>query len=189
MVLIKHRLDNVESNALWSICMYTYLRNIGPHFFMVSFFSQKLECWQWTSMAFSLLLTRVISCDLDPQERLDIIILFCPPSFISMVANFAQQFLRKGIMEPTLLDVFDCPLTWSCPQVFKSGLGMRLCEGRFDKEFFFHAEIFGISKLFQTHKSFWHRFKTNSFWRNSSDSYGEVIRSDENVLFCFWWKI
>jgi hypothetical protein len=44
-VMMKHRYDNVENNALWSICMYTYLRNIGPHFFMVSFFSQKLKCW------------------------------------------------------------------------------------------------------------------------------------------------
>jgi hypothetical protein len=26
-----------------------------------------------------------------------------------MVANFARQFLRKGIMEPALPDVFDCP--------------------------------------------------------------------------------
>ena len=39
-VMMKHRSDNVESNALWSICMYTYLRNIGSHFFMVSFFSK-----------------------------------------------------------------------------------------------------------------------------------------------------
>ena len=55
--------------------------------------------------------------------------------------------------------------------------------------FFFPMQKFGIPKLFQTQKSFWHRFKANSFWKNSSDSYGEVIRSDENVLFCFWWKI
>jgi len=30
--MVKHRSDNVESNALWSICIYTYLRNIGPPF-------------------------------------------------------------------------------------------------------------------------------------------------------------
>jgi len=34
-------------------------------------------------------------------------------------------------MEPALPDVFDCPLAWSCPQVFKSCLGMRICERRF----------------------------------------------------------
>jgi len=80
-------------------------------------------------------------------------------------------FLRKGIMGPALPRVFDCPPAWSCPQVFNSGLGMRLCEGRFDKELF-SCRNFRISKLFQTQKSFWHRFKANLFWRNSSDSYG-----------------
>jgi len=97
-------------------------------------------------------------------------------------------FLWKGIMEPTLSRVFDCPPAWSCPEVLNAGLGMRLCEGRFDKELF-TCIIFGISKLFQTQKSFWNRFKANSFWRNSSDSYKEVFRSDENSLFCFWWKM
>jgi hypothetical protein len=59
----------------------------------------------------------------------------------------------------------------------------------FDKELFSCIIFFfGISKLFQTQKSFWHRFKANSFWRNSSDYYGEVFRCDENVLFCFWRK-
>ena len=40
MVVMKHQFDNVESNALWSICMYvfvTYLGNIGPPF-VVNFF-------------------------------------------------------------------------------------------------------------------------------------------------------
>ena len=90
-------------------------------------------------------------------------------------------------MESALPDVFDCPLAWSCPPVFNSGLGLRLCEGRFDKELF-SCRIFGISKLFQTQKSFWHRFKANSFRRNSSDSYGEVFRRDEN-FFLFWFLV
>jgi len=80
---------------------------------------------------FSLLLTRVISCDIDPWERLDIIILLCPPPFYLKGCQFCPMFLRKGIMEPALPDVFDCPLAWSCPQVFKLGLGMRLYERRF----------------------------------------------------------
>ena len=98
-------------------------------------------------------------------------------------------FLRRGIMEPTVPCIFICPPDWSCPQVFNSGLGMRLYEEDlvFDKELF-SCRIFGISKLFQTQKSFWHPFKANSFWRNSSDSYEEVFRSDENSLFCFCWK-
>jgi len=96
-------------------------------------------------------------------------------------------FLRKEIMERTLQCIFYCPPAWSCPLVFNSGLGMRLYEGRFDNELF-SCRIFGISKLFQTQKSFWHWFKANSFWRNSSDSYEDVFKSDENSLFCFWWK-
>jgi hypothetical protein len=48
----------------------------------------------------------------------------------------------------------------------------------------FSCRNFGISKLFQTQKSFWHWFKANSFWRNSSDSYEDVFRCDEN-FFCF----
>jgi len=71
-------------------------------------------------------------------------------------------FLRKGIMKPALPGVFYCPPVWSCLQVFNSGLGMRLCEGRFDKQLF-SCRNFGISKLFQTKKSFWSRFKANSF--------------------------
>ena len=46
----------------------------------------------------------------------------------------------------------------------------------------FSCRIFGISKLFHEQKLFWHRFKADSFWRNSSDSYGEVFRCDENFL-------
>jgi len=50
----------------------------------------------------------------------------------------------------------------------------------------FSCRIFGISKLFLKQKSFWHRFKADSFWRNSNDSYGEVFRCDENFLFWFF---
>jgi len=31
-LMVKHRLINVENNALWLICTYTYLRNICPFF-------------------------------------------------------------------------------------------------------------------------------------------------------------
>jgi hypothetical protein len=96
-------------------------------------------------------------------------------------------FSMKGIMEPALLGDFDCPPAWSYPQVFNSGWGWGYMKKGlvFDKELF-SCRIFGISKLFQTQKSFWHRFKANSFWRNSSDSYGEVFRCDENFLFWFF---
>ena len=44
-LMVKHRYVNVEGNALWLIWMYTYLRNIGPLFFMESYVSQKFESW------------------------------------------------------------------------------------------------------------------------------------------------
>ena len=53
---------------------------------------------------------------------------------------------------------------------------------------YFHAEFLEFQKLFQTQKSFWCLFKANSFWRNSSDSYGEVFRSDGTFGFDFGEK-
>ena len=179
---MKHRSDNVESKALWLICMYTYLIwNVGPHFFMVCFFFSKVGVLAVNFHGFSLMLARVISCDFWPLGKT----WYHHTSLSS--ASLSQRL-------PILLDIFleweswsqpyhmflYCPIAWSCPQVFNSGLGMRLCEGRFDKEVISCRIVFGIPKLFQTQKSFWHRFKANSFWRNSSASYGEVIRTDEN---------
>jgi len=181
-------LSMMKTMHLWFICTYTYLRNIGP---ISSWCLSFLKSWSVGSKLRWLFL----SCLLESS----LVILTSGKGFISsyfFVFHLLSQglpilpgiFLIKGIMKPTLPGVFDCPPAWSCPQVFNSGLGMRLCEGRFDKELF-SCRNFGISKLFQTQKSFWHRFKANLFWRNSSDSYREVFRSDENFLFWFWWKI
>ena len=92
---------------------------------------------------------------------------------------FVLQHLSQGLITPQLDHA---------PQMFNSGLKMRLCEGRFDNEFFSNW-IFGISKLFQTQKSFWSRFKTNSFWRNSSDSYGEVLEVMKAFYLAFGLKM
>ena len=93
-------------------------------------------------------------------------------------------------MEPALPDIFFyCSLAWSCPQVFNSGLGMRLCEGRFHKEFFFFAGFLEFQSYSRHRNHFDIGSKQTHSEKNSSDSYGEVIRSDENFLFCFWWKI
>ena len=81
-----------EKNVLWVIWMYTYLRNIGPHFFMVSFFSLK-SCSIGSKLRWlPLLLTRVTSCDLDLWEGFDVIIHLCPSPIISRVTNFARHF-------------------------------------------------------------------------------------------------
>jgi len=124
-------------------------------------------------MTFSLLLTRVISFNLDLWEGLDIIILIYLSPFISRVVNFAQHFFleRESWSQPyhefLIAPQFDhapkCSIrVWGWGYV-KEGL-TRSC---------FHAEILEFQK------SFWHWFKANSFWRNSSDFYGEVFRSDE----------
>ena len=103
----------------------------------------------------------------------------CPQIFIWRI------IISQEIMEPTLCALLNCPFVWSCSQVFRSGLRIRLCEGRFDKELF-SCRILGISKLFQTQKSFWHQFRTNSFWKkNSSDSYWEVSEVMKTLFFCF----
>jgi len=152
---------------------------------MESFFSQKFESWSQTSMAFSLLLTRVIFCDLDLWEGFDIIILFYPPTFISRVINSAQHFvfLERESWSQSYYAFLDCPPAWSCPTSVQIGfyLGMRLCDKRFDKELF-SCINFGLSKLSQTQKSFRHRFKANSLWRNSIDSYRHVFRSDKKFV-------
>ena len=67
--------------------------------------------------------------------------------------------------------------------MFNSGLGMRLCEGRFDKEFFFHAEFLE----FQSYSR--HR---NYFDIDSKQTHSEEIQvipmerlSEVMKTFCF----
>jgi hypothetical protein len=111
--------------------------------------------------------------------------------FISRVAKFARWFLRKGIMEPALPDVFDCPLAWSCTQVFNSGLGMRLYEGRFGylqgvvfMQNFWNFKAFPQTEIILT--SIQSRLILKKFkwflWR------GFQMWSKRFVLI-FWWKI
>jgi hypothetical protein len=91
-VMVRHWYVKDESNVSWSICMYTYLRSVGPLSSWSSLFYMEFSFLHgvlifskvWVSDSklrwlFSLLLTRVISCDIDPWERLDMIILLCPP--------------------------------------------------------------------------------------------------------------
>ena len=108
----------------------------------------------------------------------------CPQIFIWRI------IISQEIMEPTLCALLNCPFVWSCSQVFRSGLRIRLCEGRFDKELF-SCRILGISKLFQTQKSFWHQFRTNSFWKKIQVIPIERFQKWWKPFFCFdfWWKI
>jgi hypothetical protein len=129
-VMVKHQSVNNESKALWSICMYI-LRNIGPSFFMESSFSQKFESCklQWP-FRYCLL---ELSCDLDLSKGLDIIILLCPLTFISRVANSTLHFvfLKRDGINPIMY--FWIATAWSCLLSVRFGFffWMGLCERRF----------------------------------------------------------
>ena len=58
-------------------------------------------------------------------------------------------FLENEYWSQPYQEFFIAPQLDHAPQVFNSILGMRLCEGRFEKELF-SCRNFGISKLFQT---------------------------------------
>ena len=105
------------------------------------------------------------------------------PFYLKGLAILPNSFLERESWSQLYQMVFDCPLAWSCPEVFNSGLGMRLYKGRFDKELF-SCRIFGISKLFQAQKSFWHRFKANSSEEIQvipMERFSEVMKT----YFCF----
>jgi hypothetical protein len=85
-------------------------------------------------------------------------------------------------MEPALPDIFLLLPSFIMPPSVQFGFGDEALRRKVWLGVVFMQKHFGISKLFQTQKSFWHRFKANSFWRNSSDSYWEVFRSDENFV-------
>ena len=116
-------------------------------------------------------------------------------TFISKVTSSALHFVfleRESWSQP-LSCVFGLPPSLIMPPSVQFGfsLRMRLYEGRFGfyKELFSCRIFFWISKLFQTQKSFWHQFKANSFWRNSSDSYVQVFISDEIIFILLLVKM
>ena len=157
----------LKANTLWLICMSTYLRNIGPHFFMMSFFSKKWNVNSKLWWAFHSCLLKSYLVILSSRKGL-------MPSYIFVLHPLSQGlpvlldiFLRKGIMEPTLPCVFDCPPAWSCPPSvqfwFTLGWGyVRVSLGFLYNEMF-SCKIFGTSKLFQPQNLFWHWFKINLF--------------------------
>ena len=157
----------LKANTLGLICMYTYLKNIGPYFFIVSFFSQKWNVDSKLRWPFHSCLLKSHLVILTPGKVL-------MPSYIFVLHPLSQGlpilpniFLRKGILEPALPCVFDCPPAWSCPLnvQFRFSLGwgyVRVSLGFLYNEMF-SCKIFGTSKLFQPQNSFWHWFKTNLF--------------------------
>jgi len=72
---------------------------------------------------FSLLLTRVISCDIDPWERLDIIILLCPPPFYLKGCQICPMFFleRESWSQP--YQMFLIALSLIMPPNIQFGFG------------------------------------------------------------------
>jgi len=138
-----------ESNASWSICMYTYLRNIFPLSSLI-FYLESLSLYSklWWLFRACLLKSHLVdlffiefffslivsfdgfgSCLLKPY----LVILTFEKDTTStyffahnlsewlLALYYISCFLRKGIMEPTLCVLVDCPPIWSCLQVFNLG--------------------------------------------------------------------
>ena len=165
--------------------MYTYLRNIGPHFFMVSFFSLK-SCsvgskLRWLFHFFLLELYLVI---LTSGKGL-------MPSYIFVLHPLSQElpilpdiFLRKGIMETALPCVFDCPPAWSCPPSVQLGFSLGwgyvkvgfLVQWNVFMQNFWNIQVIPITKMILT------LVQNKLVLKNSSDSYGQVSWSDESFL-------
>jgi len=101
---------------------------------MVPFFSQELECLIVSfNVSFrSCLLESPLVILTFGQDMTSTYILSLKP-LSEEISSLTQHFLffRRGIMEPTLCVLVNCSPAWSCPQVFRSGLRMRLGEGRF----------------------------------------------------------
>jgi len=110
-IMVKHRYINVESNALWSICMYTYLRNIGPHFLQwsLSFLkSLSLGSKLWWPSCSRLLESHLVILT---SEKGLISSYFYPPTFISRVVNSTPHFIfleRESWSQPYYA-FLDCP--------------------------------------------------------------------------------
>ena len=132
--MVKHQFVNDESNALWSICMYTYLRIIGPSFLHRVFL-------------FSQVGVLVVNFDGFFTLAYSSHILWSWPlgktwyHHFFFLQHLSQRsptlpyifFFRKGIMEPTLLYIFRLPPSLIMPLSVQFGfsLVMRLHERRF----------------------------------------------------------
>ena len=148
--------------------MYTYLRNIGPHFFMVSFFSLK-SCSIGSKLRwlFHFCLLGLHLMILTSGKGLMSSYIFVLHPLSQELPILPDIFLRTGIMEPALPCVFDCPPAWSCPPSVQLGFSLgwgyvKVSLGFLYNEMF-SCKIFRTSKLFQSQKLFWHWFKINLF--------------------------
>ena len=172
--------------------MYTYLRNIGPHFFMVSlFFLKSCSVGSKLRWLFHFCLLGLHLVILTSRKGLMSSYIFVLHPLSQELPILPDIFLRKGIMETALPCVFDCPPAWSCPSSVQLGFSLgwgyvKVSLGFLYNEMF-SCKIFGTSKLFQSQKWFWYWFKINLFSKIQvipMDRFLEVMKA-----FCFCLKM
>jgi len=153
-VTMRHRSVKDENNAWGSLCMYTYLRNIGPLFFMEFFFSQKFESlivsFDGSFRSYLLESYLVILTSMRGMTSTYFFVHKPLSEGLSASPNIFC-FLRRRIMESALCVLVDCPIVWSCLQVFN--LGFPWGWGYMEEDLVIYKELFsqrtfGISKLF-----------------------------------------
>ena len=95
-------------------------------------------------------------------------------------------FLRKGIMEPALPCVFDCPPAWSSPPSVQLGFSLGWGYVKVSLGFFVQWNVFMQNfwnfQVIPITKSILTLVQNKLVLKNSSDSYGQVSWSDESFL-------
>ena len=193
-VTVRHWSVKDESNASWSICMYTYLRNIGPLFFMEFSFSQKFESLIVSfdgSFCSCLLKSYLVILTSERDHHT------CLPTNLYL----------KGCQLHTISHVFSEEESWSQTYVFwwiasqfdhvsKCSIWVFLGDEAIWKKIWlftrswFHGEFLEFQS-YSKQKSFCCLFKTNLFWKIQAilmDRFAWVLKN-----FCFpfgdvkWW--
>jgi hypothetical protein len=159
--------------------MYTYLRNIGPHFFMVSFFLLKVVVLVVNFDGFSTFSYSSYILWFWPLGRV-----WCRHTSLSSNlylkgCQFCPTFsLEKGIIEQALPCAFGLPPSLIMPPKCSNWVyfGVRLCEGKFGffvqwnafMQNFWNFQVIPTTKIILT------LVQNKLILKNSSDSYWQV---------------
>ena len=164
---MRHRSVMDESNASWLICMYTYLRNIGPLFFMEFLFSQNFEslivCFNG-SFRSCLLKSYLVILTSEGDHH----------------SCFPTTLYLKDCQLCTISHVFLEEESWSQPYVFwwiapqfdhasKCSIWVFLGDEAMWKQIGYLQGVVFMKTFWNfkaiPKKSFWCLFKTNLFWK------------------------
>ena len=174
--------------------MYTYLRNIGPLFFMKFSFSQKFE-------------SLIISFDGSSALAYSSHILWSWPlgEIWHQHTSFSTNLFLKGFQLCLTFSIFLEEESWSQPYVFwwiapppqfdhvyKCSIWDFLRDEAMWKKIWlftrscFHEKILEFQSY--SEKSFWCLFKTNLFWKIQAILMNRFAWVLKFFLFCFWWS-